>query len=209
MSELSRPPQEPAAGSLVARVDDRSPLAAILRDLARLDLAIYRSIAATPTPALDEPLRWLSEAATRSKLWLGMAGIMAGVGGRTGRRAALTGVAAIGVDSAIVNLVGKLSFRRVRPDPSAAGVPESRRVVMPMSSSFPSGHAASGFAFAEGVAVVSPALAGPVRALAAAVAYSRVHGGVHYPGDVVVGALIGSSVGEGVGIVARRIAPDR
>jgi membrane-associated phospholipid phosphatase len=80
---------------------------------------------------------------------------------------------------------------------------------MPMSSSFPSGHAASGFAFAEGVAAVSPALAGPVRVLAAAVAYSRVHGGVHYPGDVVVGALIGSSVGEGVGIVARRIAPDR
>lgn len=51
MSEPSRPPQEPAAKRLAARVDDRSPLAAILRDLARLDLAIYRSIAATPTPA--------------------------------------------------------------------------------------------------------------------------------------------------------------
>ena len=32
--------------------------------------------------------------------------------------------------------------------------------------------------------------------MSAAVAYSRVHTGVHYPGDVVVGALIGMTVGE-------------
>ena len=36
----------------------------------------------------------------------------------------------------------------------------------------------------------------PVRVMSAAVAYSRVHTGVHYPGDVVVGALIGMTVGE-------------
>jgi hypothetical protein len=36
-------------------------------------------------------------------------------------------------------------------------------------------------------------------------AYSRVHPGVHYPDDVIVGALIGSSIGEGVGLVAKRI----
>ena len=36
----------------------------------------------------------------------------------------------------------------------------------------------------------------PVRVMSAAVAYSRVHTGVHYPGDVVVGALVGMTVGE-------------
>jgi membrane-associated phospholipid phosphatase len=37
------------------------------------------------------------------------------------------------------------------------------------------------------------------------VGYSRVHAGVHYPGDVVVGALIGTTVGECVALVARWI----
>jgi hypothetical protein len=61
----------------------------VLRDLGRLDLAVYRAIASTPTPTLDEPRRRLSDVATRSQLWLGIAGGMAGgmalVGGKTGR----------------------------------------------------------------------------------------------------------------------------
>ena len=48
-----------------------------------------------------------------------------------------------------------------------------------------------------------PALAAPLRALAAAVAYSRVHTGVHYPGDVVVGSLVGTTIGEVAGRAAR------
>jgi undecaprenyl-diphosphatase len=41
-----------------------------------------------------------------------------------------------------------------------------------------------------------PHAAVPLRALAALVAYSRVHTGVHYPGDVTIGALIGSSLAQ-------------
>jgi undecaprenyl-diphosphatase len=64
---------------------------------------------------------------------------------------------------------------------------------MPTSRSFPSGHTASAFAFATGVGHVLPSEAVPLRVLAAAVGYSRVHAGVHFPGDVLVGALIGTS----------------
>ncbi len=39
--------------------------------------------------------------------------------------------------------------------------------------------------------------------MAAAVAYSRVHTGVHYPGDVVVGSLVGATIGEATAAVAR------
>ncbi len=67
---------------------------------------------------------------------------------------------------------------------------------MPTSRSFPSGHSAAAFAFATGVADISPAAAIPLRALAAVVAYSRVHTGVHFPGDVIAGALTGVTVGE-------------
>lgn len=208
MGELSKPAREPAAERLAKRIDavsTRPTLAAVLRDLGRLDLAVYRAIAATPTPTLDQPLRRLSDVATRSKLWFGIAGAMALVGGKAGRRAALNGVAAIAVDSAAVNLVGKLWVRRHRPNPAEAGVPERRRVQMPTSASFPSGHAASGFAFAEAVGEVTPGFAMPLRLLAAVVGYSRVHTGVHYPGDVIAGALIGSSIGEAVSLGARWI----
>ena len=70
---------------------------------------------------------------------------------------------------------------------------------MPESSSFPSGHSASGFAFATAVGHQIPALSFPLRMLAAAVAYSRVHSGVHYPGDAIIGSLAGGAVGLVVG----------
>jgi len=74
---------------------------------------------------------------------------------------------------------------------------------MPSSSSFPSGHSASAFAFAAAVGDTVPPLALPLRLLAGAVAYSRVHTGVHYPGDVVVGSLIGAGVGDMTATVGR------
>jgi membrane-associated phospholipid phosphatase len=175
----------------------------LLDDVRRLDLALFRTIATTETPTLDEPMRRLSDAANNAKLWLVIAGIMGVVGGRTGRRAALTGVVAIALNSAIVNIPIKLAGGRPRPDRDAAQVPEERRVTMPDSSSFPSGHTATGFAFAAAIAGTAPGVAWPARVLASIVGYSRVHTGVHYPGDVVVGALIGTTIGESVAFGAR------
>ncbi len=170
-----------------------------------MDLAVYRAIALTPTPTLDDPLRRLSGLANHSKLWIGVAGALFALGGRTGRRAALIGLAALGVNSAVVNLPMKVASGRARPDRETAGVPEQRRVPMPASTSFPSGHSASGFAFAGAVAGSLPGLAIPLRGLAAAVAYSRVHTGVHYPGDVIVGSLVGATVGEATALGARAL----
>jgi undecaprenyl-diphosphatase len=199
-----------AAERLAARIQGervplRSAATAILRDLGRLDVAVYQSVAATPTPSLDAPLRRLTGWANNSKLWLAIAAGLFVFGGRAGRRAALTGVAAIGVNSAVVNMPLKYSSGRARPDREAARVPDERRVPMPTSTSFPSGHSASGFAFADAVATTLPAVAVPLRGLATVVAYSRVHTGVHYPGDVIVGALIGGTIGETTGSIARRM----
>jgi len=183
----------------------RSAAARALHELGQVDLAVYRAIASTPTPTLDEPLRRLSGLANHSKLWLGVAGALFAFGGRTGRRAAVTGLVAVGVNSAAVNLPMKFASGRARPDREAAGVPEERHVPMPTSTSFPSGHSASGFAFAGAVAGSMPGLAVPLRGLAAAVAYSRVHTGVHYPGDVVVGSLVGATIGEATALAARAL----
>ena len=40
--------------------------------------------------------------------------------------------------------------------------------------------------------------------MATAVAYSRVHTGVHYPGDVVIGALLGAGIGTATRLLAHR-----
>ncbi|GAA3007395.1 phosphatase PAP2 family protein [Kitasatospora albolonga] len=163
---------------------------AVVLDLAALDRSVYGAVAATPTPALDGVMRRLSAAADHSKLSFAVAGLLALRGG-SARRAAVLGVAAIGLASATANLLGKNLVRRERPDRAGALVPEARHVPMPSSASFPSGHSASAFAFAVAVGAELPSAAVPLALLAATVAYSRVHTGVHYPGDVVAGSLLG------------------
>jgi membrane-associated phospholipid phosphatase len=64
-------------------------------------------------------------------------------------------------------------------------------VGMPHSSSFPSGHAAMSFACASVLCVLVPRWAPAFVALAAAIAYSRLYVGVHWPGDVLAGAALG------------------
>lgn len=179
--------------------DPRSPargLRAWLRDAQRVDAAVYAAIARTPTPALDRAMARLSHAADYSRLSLASALVLALARGPAGRRAAAHGLAAVGATATLVNVAVKPLGRRGRPDRAGQRVPEGRHVRMPRSTSFPSGHAAAAFAFATGVGHVLPSDAVPLRGLAALVAYSRVHTGVHYPGDVVVGALLGSVVAQ-------------
>jgi undecaprenyl-diphosphatase len=174
-----------------------------IEDAGRVDVAVYAAIAATPTPSLDRAMGRLAKAADYSRLSMASAAVLAVAGGPTGRRAAVQGLASVGVTSAVVNALVKPLGRRHRPDREQSEVPFARHVPMPRSSSFPSGHSASAFAFATGVGHTMPRAAIPLRVLAALVAYSRVHTGVHYPGDVVVGSLVGSAVAQ---ITARGLA---
>ena len=165
-------------------------------DADRVDLAIYEAIARTPTPELDRAMSRLSRAADYSKLSLASAALLALAGGQDGRRGAAVGLSSLAVTAAVVNLAVKPLGRRPRPDRLAGEVPLARHVRMPLTRSFPSGHTAAAFAFATGVGHVSPAAGAPLRALAAVVGYSRIHTGVHYPGDVLAGALIGTTLAQ-------------
>jgi undecaprenyl-diphosphatase len=176
-----------------------------LDELSRVDQAVYEAIAATPTPRMDRAMRWVAHAADYSRLSMAAATGLALWGGRPGRRAAVGGLASVAATSAAVNLMMKPLGRRRRPDREGAEVPAGRQVPMPASRSFPSGHAAAATAFATGAARWMPAAGAPLYALAAIVSYSRVHTGVHFPGDVVAGAVIGLTVGSlTAGVLASR-----
>ncbi|MFJ6729938.1 phosphatase PAP2 family protein [Streptomyces sp. NPDC091281] len=176
----------------------------LVRDLATLDQALYETVTVTRTPTLDTALRRLSAAADHSKLSFVVAGALALRGGRS-RRAAALGVAAVGVASATANLLGKRLVRRPRPHRAVDSPYPGRHVPMPDSASFPSGHTASAVAFAAAVGPALPAAAVPLGLLACAVGYSRVHTGVHYPGDVVAGALLGTGAAAVVLATASRM----
>ena len=173
-----------------------------------LDRAVYRAIAATPTPGLDRELTRLSRAANRSLLWGALAAALSCAGPR-GRRAAVDGLVAVATTSAVVNLVAKPVGGRRRPNRAADDVPRRGTSRCPSPTSFPSGHSASAFAFASAVTTGWPTAGAPVHGLAFLVAYSRVHTGVHYPGDVLAGSIIGSIIGPLTTHAMRRWRPTK
>ena len=211
MSEQIGKQQQTVEDALARRVEARrggagSPLTEALRELGAIDRAVYQAIAVTPSPVLDVAFRRLSTAANNSRLWVGISAAMALLGGTRGRRAAFEGLLAIGTTSATVNLGIKPLARRQRPLRPEPAPFEARYVPMPESTSFPSGHAASAFAFAYAVAQHMPRLALPIGLLAGAVAHSRVHTGVHYPSDVVIGSILGGGTAAMVGSTCDSLA---
>lgn len=169
----------------------------------RFDRAVGSAVAELPASMVDSGLLRLTKSANFSALWLASAALLATRQG-TPRRAALRGVVSVGGASLAVNLGLKTLIARRRP--AAELLPAYRRLTpAPKSSSFPSGHSACAAAFATAVALESPRTALVVAPLAATVAYSRVHTGVHWSSDVLVGAAVGS----GIALATRRWWPVR
>ncbi|MFF2362894.1 phosphatase PAP2 family protein [Streptomyces sp. NPDC058122] len=155
------------------------------------DQRLFTRVATVRVPGADPALRRLSHAADHGRLWLGTAAGLGLVGGPSGRRAALRGLGSLALASFTVNTLVKWSARR--PRPLLEGVPAIRRLArQPHTTSFPSGHSASAAAFATAVALESRRYGLLVAPVAAAVAFSRVYVGVHYPGDVLAGVAIGA-----------------
>lgn len=155
------------------------------------DQRLFTRVAAARVPGADPALRRLSHAANHGRLWLGTAAGIGLVGGPAGRRAALRGLGSLALASFTVNTLVKWSARR--PRPLLEGVPAIRHLArQPHTTSFPSGHSASAAAFATAVALESTRYGLLVAPVAAAVAFSRVYVGVHYPGDVLAGVAIGA-----------------
>lgn len=114
-------------------------------------------------------------------------------GGRKGRIVVVTALLLLVVSDALNELL-KVWIQRPRPCQALEAV----RILVGCSRrsfSFPSGHATNIAAQAALFAFHYRPLAIPLFLVAAAVGYSRVYVGVHYPADVVGGVIVGLSCG--------------
>jgi membrane-associated phospholipid phosphatase len=155
-----------------------------------LDLALLRFMRTRGhDPAAETAVRALAASGEWGAIWSGGALAAAAFDPpRRGRwlRAAAVPIAAIGLNYAV-----KLAVRRPRPRlkglPPLAGAPSAL--------SFPSAHATSSFAAATAIGRIAPQSRPALLAGACAMAATRPYLGMHYPSDVLAGALLGTALG--------------
>lgn len=159
-----------------------------------IDEGLQQWIVGHRVDALDWLVVAFSYAGSFGLLWIAIAAALALV---RGRRTVLlaTAAAVVAADLLAIVLKGLVD----RPRPYRAFPEQDPLLTSTLEGAMPSGHAATSFAGAVVLSRAAPRLLPVLLVLAAAMAWSRVYVGVHYPSDVLAGALLGAGVG---GLVA-------
>ncbi len=168
------------------------------------DEAVLRWIEGTlRTPVLDQLMTFYTNLGDAGLLFIAAALVMLLV--RSTRRAGGTALTAMAFGLVVTNLTVKPLISRARP----WVVMDGFEVLVKSSdpNSFPSGHTCAAFAFALALCVSLPWKWGKAAALAAAVlmGFSRLYVGVHFPSDVLAGAVIGALCGLLAGWVVPKV----
>jgi membrane-associated phospholipid phosphatase len=157
-----------------------------------LDIRLLGSMNSPETLPSDDFFRFVSN--SEVYLVIGIPAGMAATGlikdDRELVRNACVSLAAEAINAGITNLL-KYTINRDRP---FVTYPDITKKAPAGSPSFPSGHTSSAFATATSLTLAYPKwyIIVPSYAWAGTVGYSRMHLGVHYPSDVLAGAVIGA-----------------
>ena len=157
-----------------------------------LDIDLLRKINLERNPALDPTYKFITNSV--SPIGLGAPLIVTSIGFIQNDKSIKNKGIFIGgtlLTSAIVTTTLKFAIDKDRP---FVTYPDIQKLTSAGSPSFPSGHTSEAFATATSLSIAFPKwyVIAPCFIWASAAGYSRMHLGVHYPSDVLVGALIGS-----------------
>ncbi len=157
--------------------------------MADFDLRLLRSMRTRGhSPGVERAAKALGKAGNNGAIWVA-AGVLLAIADSANREAWLI-CAALGPIAIGLNFVVKAIVRRRRP--VLEGLPPLGGA--PSSLSFPSAHATASFAVATAMTRVEP-LGALAFLLAFALALGRPYLGMHYPSDVLAGALLGILLG--------------
>ena len=150
--------------------------------------------------ALDVLMPALSWTCNHGEIWIVLAAVLLAV--KRYRRQGLAVGCALVTDLVLCNLILKPLVGRVRP---FVVHPVELLVPPPTDTSFPSGHTAASFAAVFALKASGSPLWKPALAVAVAMAFSRLYLYVHWPSDVLFGALVGAAAGFIGAWMARRM----
>ncbi len=157
-----------------------------------LDIDLLRKINLERNQALDPTFKFVTNSV--SPIGLGSPLIVTSIGFIQNDKSLKNKGYYIGatlLTSAVLTTTLKFAIDRDRP---FVTYPDIQKLTSAGSPSFPSGHTSEAFATATSLSIAFPKwyVIAPSFLWASAAGYSRMHLGVHYPSDVLVGALIGS-----------------
>ena len=140
---------------------------------------------------LDAVLPAISRTANHGELWIILAVILLLIRGQ--RKYGASVACGLILDLVSCNIILKPLIGRIRPF-AVNGLVELL-IAAPTDASFPSGHTAASFAAVFALKTAGSPLWKPALAVALVIAFSRLYLYVHWPSDVLGGALLGAAVG--------------
>lgn len=140
---------------------------------------------------LDAAMPWISRLGNAGLIWIVLTLILLLI--PKYRRTGLTLACALLLDLLCCNLILKPLIARIRPCDVNTAV--TLLIARPKDYSFPSGHTAASFAAVSALFFSRSRLWLPALALAVLISFSRLYLYVHWPSDVLAGALLGAVLG--------------
>jgi undecaprenyl-diphosphatase len=154
-----------------------------------VDAALFAAINGAHAPLVDRFMLVATWSGVGAAVWFALA--LAALFWPRRRAAAVRAMLLLGVTLLVTDQIVKRLVDRPRPFNTATVAARVIQVPAPTTTSFPSGHAATAVAGAMAMARVWPAARWTFAILAVLIAFSRIYVGVHYPSDVLAGAVLG------------------